>query len=168
MKILQVVGYKNCGKTTRIEKWIQFLLARGLCVSVIKHHGHGGPLSMPSADTDSMKFLSQGAVSSIAVGDGLVQMHMEGGPELPELIMLAALAKPDIIFVEGFKEALEPKVVIVRTKEEWDGLQKASNIVLVLAYKDANIERDEDITVLGNQDEACIDEWMLDYLEGER
>ncbi len=36
---------------------------------------------MPSADTDSMKFLSQGAVSSIAVGDGMVQMHMhmEGG-----------------------------------------------------------------------------------------
>ncbi|MCM3337628.1 hypothetical protein M3650_02970 [Paenibacillus sp. MER TA 81-3] len=40
--------------------------------------------------------------------------------------------------------------------------------ILVLAYKDADINRDEDITVLGNQDEACIDEWMLDYLEGER
>ncbi|WP_019420105.1 hypothetical protein [Paenibacillus sp. OSY-SE] len=41
--------------------------------------------------------------------------------------MLAALAKPHIIFVEGFKEALEPKVVIVRTKEKWDWLQKVSN-----------------------------------------
>ncbi|MCE5171646.1 hypothetical protein LQV63_20370 [Paenibacillus profundus] len=58
-----------------------------------------------------------------------MHMHMEGGPELQELIMLAALAKPHIIFVEGFKEALEPKVVIVRTKEKWDWLQKVSNII---------------------------------------
>ncbi|OPA76154.1 molybdopterin-guanine dinucleotide biosynthesis protein B [Paenibacillus selenitireducens] len=170
MNILQVVGFKNCGKTTRIEKWVRFLSSRNLSVSVIKHHGHGGPLSMPSADTDSMKFLAQGSVSSIAVSDNMIQLHMQPALELQSLIALAEFAKPDFLLIEGFKEASQAKVVIVRTKEEWELLRHLSHIVLVLAYAYADVDIDQsgDVKVMRVDDDAGLQNWIVDYVEGDR
>lgn len=169
MNILQVVGFKNCGKTTRIEKWIQYLSARNLKVSVIKHHGHGGPLSLPSADTDSMKFLAQGSVSSIAVGEDMIQMHMQPALELQALISLAEFAKPDILLIEGFKEASLAKVVLVRTQEEWHQLRRLSHIVLVLTYgDDVDIDPSENVKIMRADDDAGLQNWILDYIEGDR
>ncbi|KKO52300.1 hypothetical protein XI25_22195 [Paenibacillus sp. DMB20] len=168
MIILQVTGFKNCGKTTVIEKWTRLLQARQLQVAVIKHHGHGGPLSMPSPETDSMRLLAAGAVNSMAVGDGMVQMHMRGEPALEELVMLAGLAKPDVVLIEGYKDATYPKAVLVRTKEEWLRLRHSSNIRLVLAYEDAGADFGEEMTVLDVGDDDRINQWMLDYIEGDR
>ncbi|OAB40827.1 molybdopterin-guanine dinucleotide biosynthesis protein B [Paenibacillus glacialis] len=163
VKILQVVGYKNSGKTTLVECWIQVLVAHHYRVSVIKHHGHGGPLEMPSSDTDSMKFLVNGAVSSIAVGGGMVQLHMQLEPKYEDLLNMAVLSDPNIILIEGFKQAIEPKVVIVRSKEEWESLQKLTNIILVMAYEGVEIDGEYDVINISNEIE--IKDWMVHFME---
>ena len=117
VKILQIVGYKNSGKTTLIEKWIELLKKEDIRVSVIKHHGHGGPLEMPSDQTDSMKFLNRGATSSLAIGNGVVQVHFQDDLVFKQLLAISAFAEPNVILVEGFKNENEPKVVIVRSAE---------------------------------------------------
>ena len=60
MKTLQVVGFKNSGKTTLIARWIRLLKNKGLTVAVLKHHGHGGQPAMPNPSTDTMQFFDSG------------------------------------------------------------------------------------------------------------
>ncbi len=135
-KIIQVVGYKNSGKTTFIEAWVRELAGRGLRAAVIKHHGHGGPLAMPQADADSMRVLAAGAVGSLACDDaGMIQLHMQSGrPGLPELLDIAKLAAPDVIIIEGYKAAGYPKIVLVRELEDWRELSKLPHIIGVIAH----------------------------------
>lgn len=123
---------------------------------------------MPSPDTDSMRLLAAGAVNSLAVGDGMVQMHMRGEPALEKLVMLAGLAKPDVIIIEGYKDAPYPKAVMVRMEEEWARLRHLSNIRLVLTYEDAGADFGEEMTVLEAGDDDRINQWLLDYIEGDR
>ena len=40
--ILQIVGFKNSGKTTLMQHTIQFLKSYGYTIATIKHHGHIG------------------------------------------------------------------------------------------------------------------------------
>jgi len=164
VKVLQVVGYKDSGKTTLIEYWIRELVAQHFRVAVIKHHGHGGPLDMPSSETDSMKFLESGAVSSIVVGGGVVQMHMRKEDEYVGLLNMAMLSDPNLILIEGFKQATESKVVIVRTKEEWASLHTLTNIILVLVYE--GVEMDEDYDVINISDDIKIKDWMMHFMNG--
>jgi molybdopterin-guanine dinucleotide biosynthesis protein B len=162
VKVLQVVGYKDSGKTTLIEYWIRELVAQHFRVSVIKHHGHGGALDMPSSETDSMKFLNGGAASSIVVGGGVVQMHMRNEFEYIGLLNMAKLSDPNLILIEGFKQASEPKVVIVRTKEEWASLHTLTNIILVLVYEGVRIDEDYDVFYIS--DEIKIKGWMMHFM----
>ncbi|QQK74745.1 molybdopterin-guanine dinucleotide biosynthesis protein MobB [Salicibibacter cibarius] len=41
-RVLQVVGYKNSGKTTLMEELVKAFSAREMHVAALKHHGHGG------------------------------------------------------------------------------------------------------------------------------
>ena len=40
--IIQIVGYKNSGKTTLMAHAVSFLKEKGFTVATIKHHGHLG------------------------------------------------------------------------------------------------------------------------------
>lgn len=164
LNVLQVVGYKNSGKTTLIQNWLRLAERRQLRAAVIKHHGHGGPLELPPEGVDSMKFLASGAVSSISCSADLIQMHMRAEPKLSELISLAAQAQPDIIFVEGFKGADEPKVVIVRMQEEWESLRRLTNIRLVLVYDGIEVQADQ-YPVIPMSDSVTIEDWIISYLK---
>src|SRR5690606_26636043 len=87
----------------------------------IKHHGHGGPLELPKADTDSMRLLGSGADCSIAYGDGIIQMHQQKQTAtVEELVDYASLGNPDLILVEGFKKRLLKKLFCcVQLKIAW-------------------------------------------------
>ncbi|WP_195574372.1 molybdopterin-guanine dinucleotide biosynthesis protein B [Paenibacillus sp. 1001270B_150601_E10] len=166
IKVLQVVGYKDSGKTTLIEKWIEGLSKANYLASVVKHHGHGSPLALPPANTDSTRHFHAGALSSIAAGGGSMVLQMRGEPTFTRLLQLASLSEPDIIFVEGYKQEDEPKVVIVRWLEEWDTLRKLDNIQLVLTYDQVEIP-ERHIQVILLNDEASIQEWIIAYIKGE-
>lgn len=133
--MLQVVGYKGSGKTTLILNWIEELKNKQMKSAVIKHHGHGGVLEQPHALTDSMRFTTAGAVSSLAYGENMIQLHMHSpSSDVDQLVKMAMFSAPDIIFIEGFKQANYPKVVLVKQVEEWEALRKLSNIVGVIVH----------------------------------
>lgn len=165
VKILQVAGFKNSGKTTLVSRFIELAVRSGRRISAIKHHGHGGKLEMPSAETDSTRFFEGGAVSSLAFGDGIVQMHIEEKEEnLQKFIDFSLLANPEFIVIEGFKRADFPKAVIVRTAEDWQELKKLSNIRLVIVHKDVDLD-DTQTVEMNNQ--TAIDEFFAQWMEGE-
>lgn len=165
VKILQVVGFKNSGKTTLALNLLKQAKATGKTVAAIKHHGHGGPLELPKADTDSMRLFEEGADCSIAYGDGVVQMHQrKQSATIEELIAYASLGSPDLILVEGFKEAPFEKVVMLRSAEDWTELQKLEHIVLAVAPEP--LELDNTRLILQN-DSKHLQSWFTNWMEAD-
>ena len=103
VRILQVVGFKNSGKTTLMNRLIELARTSGIKVSAIKHHGHGGKPELPPQGTDSTQFLASGAASSLVYGGGLVPMHLEETEAgLGKIIPFSLFANPGLFFFEGF------------------------------------------------------------------
>ena len=166
VKVLQVVGFKNSGKTTLTRNLLKLAISREISVSTIKHHGHGGSLELPAAETDSMRLFEEGADCSIAYGGGVVQLHQrKQEATLDELIVLASAGKPDLILVEGFKEADYEKIVLLRSAEDWLELQKLRHIVLAVTPE--MMKLDKIPTVLQN-DKEQVQSWFTNWMDGDR
>lgn len=165
VKVLQVVGFKNSGKTTLITRFLDAAKRSEKTISTIKHHGHGGALETPPVETDSMRFFEHGAQSSLAYGEGVVQIHMQNTKsDLNELIKLSCQIKPDIILVEGFKEATLEKVVLVRSEQDWEALQSLDNIVLVVVHEGVRLKG---INTIERSRLDEMDKWFAKWMEGE-
>jgi molybdopterin-guanine dinucleotide biosynthesis protein B len=67
MKIIGVVGWKDTGKTTLIEKLIKEFNKRNLMVSTIKHSHH--TVSLDRQGTDSFRHFNAGAKETILASD---------------------------------------------------------------------------------------------------
>lgn len=181
LKILQVVGYKNSGKTTLLATWTKLLSQQGKNVAVIKHHGHGGALELPQQKVDSVVMLEAGAISSLAYGDGCIQLHMQQQEvELTQLIEMVKWSKPDVIFIEGYKQAEYPKVVLLRQQKDWNSLSQLSQIIGVVAPfeidADMDIDADADVdmnteraapTVIQREDIKATQQWLQKWMDGE-
>ncbi|ETP68157.1 molybdopterin-guanine dinucleotide biosynthesis protein B [Planococcus glaciei] len=165
VKILQIVGFKNSGKTTLMNRLIERAQTSGRKVSAIKHHGHSGIPELPPKGTDSTQFLASGAASSLVYGGGLVQLHLEE-PEadLEKFIRFSLLANPDLILIEGFKGAGYPKIVLVRSQEDWRELGALSNIQLVIVHDGVKLENTATVDA-GNIE--AIARFFTEWMEGE-
>jgi molybdopterin-guanine dinucleotide biosynthesis protein B len=116
LPVFGIVGWKNSGKTTLMEKLIAEFSTRGLRVAAVKHAHHSFDLDYEGRDT--YRFRQAGA-SQIAVSSPVrfaVMTELNGGPEPSLDTLLARLSAADIILVEGFKASRHPKLE-VRRKE---------------------------------------------------
>jgi len=108
MKIIQVVGRSNSGKTTFIRNLVPVLKKTGK-VAVIKHLGdHDYQLE---AGKDTTLFFEAGA--EIAVGiDSLKSVVAIRKNTLEGMLDLLLNQQIDYVVIEGFKQKLFPKIVI--------------------------------------------------------
>lgn len=163
MKILQIVGFKDSGKTTLMLELIRQAAANGKRVATVKHHGHAGALDMPPATTDSMRFFDEGADASIVYGGGVIQQHLrKQTASAEELVAMAAQAETDFILIEGFKEASYEKIVLIRSLSDWETLKSLDRIALVIAHEDVQVD---DSAVIGRHETGRITEWFADWME---
>lgn len=160
IKILQVVGYKNSGKTTLIARWVRLLKQQGLSVAVIKHHGHGGSPEIADERTDTRKFLDEGAQLTIVAGGGVTQMIRQEELRLEQLIRHAQSIQPDVILIEGYKHEVGPKVVLVRDEADWPSLSQIQGIKLIVGNLPV-------AQVQSRKNEEVLDQWFLNWLRKE-
>lgn len=118
MYVVQVVGYKNSGKTTLVNHWIEFLTNRNYQVATIKHHGHGGE---PSYDknTDSHQHFNHGSHLSTVIGEQTFSMI--GKSKSFSFLSTLALYEQsgiDVVLIEGYKHLPIPKVVLIRDEKD--------------------------------------------------
>ena len=158
MKTLHVVGFKNSGKTTLIARWVRLLKEQGLTVAVLKHHGHGSPLDLPKSDTDTMQFFTSGADVSVVAGGGAVQFHMNGEPDFMRMKGIATIGNPDIFLIEGYKDERGDKVVLLRNKEDWKGLQNLQGVQLIVGEVDNEYPQ-----IDSRSNEVQLDQWFLNW-----
>ncbi|MFD2131320.1 molybdopterin-guanine dinucleotide biosynthesis protein B [Pseudogracilibacillus auburnensis] len=161
IKTLHVVGFKNSGKTTLLNRWIRLLKEKGHHVSVIKHHGHGAKLDMPDETKDSMQYLYSGADVSLVSGGGFTQHIANREASFKELKQLASWNHSDIMLVEGYKAEQGEKVVLINREEDWQELKSVEGIVLVVGLESPCTYPQID----SREEVAQLDEWLLKWIK---
>nr|WP_285853683.1 molybdopterin-guanine dinucleotide biosynthesis protein B [Oceanobacillus luteolus] len=131
IKVIQVVGYRNSGKTTTVIKMLEYFQEHGIKAASLKHHGHGGvPLGFE--DKDNKLHQKAGAMVAGVEGDGVFQLVKSVPWELNELVDIYKIWDIDLLIIEGFKQAGFEKIVMIKDEKDFDLLQELTNIVAVV------------------------------------
>jgi molybdopterin-guanine dinucleotide biosynthesis protein B len=105
-----VVGWKNAGKTTLVERLVAELTRRGWKIATVKHAHHDADIDQPGRD--SWRHRAAGAREvALVTGKRWAIMHeADGEPALDEVV--ARLAPADLVIIEGFKREPHPKIEV--------------------------------------------------------
>lgn len=108
MKIIQVVGRSNSGKTTFIKKLVPELTQKGI-VAVIKHLGDHEYHLEEGKDTTG--FFKAGAAFAVGIDaeKSVIALHNNN---LTTVLKLLQTQNVDFVIIEGFKQEPFPKIVI--------------------------------------------------------
>jgi molybdopterin-guanine dinucleotide biosynthesis protein B len=128
--ILQVVGYKNSGKTTLICKLIGELREQGYRVGVVKHDAHEFEIDHEGRDTWHHYEAGADAVAITSGGKSALIWRSESA--LDELA--AAMQGVDVVLAEGFKSAPYPKIVLLRNEGDLELLDRVTGTIAVAAW----------------------------------
>lgn len=157
--ILQIVGYKNAGKTTLMSHTIQFLKSHLLTVATVKHHGFNqlvnqeADITLQNDQVDHMKHFNAGADQSIVQGKSYQQsVTRKENQSLEEIISESVTIDCNVILVEGFKSAPFDKVVVYQDEKERQSLSHLTNIKYYVNLADT------DALTLYNQ-------WLFHYFK---
>jgi molybdopterin-guanine dinucleotide biosynthesis adapter protein len=138
--VLAIIGKKNSGKTTLIEKLIPELIALGLLVGTIKHH-HGA-ISMDQPGKDTWRHKQAGAhtvLLSSPTGLGIIR-DTPGEIPLFELVD-RYFSDVDLVLAEGYKKEPLPKIEIFRSTVHADPLSDPGEDLLAI-MSDVAVARD--------------------------
>ncbi len=128
MRIIQIVGYKNSGKTTLACELIRTFAAEGRKVGTLKHDAHRFEPDPP--DTDTWKHRRAGSSATAIVSPERTAWVLERSTPIEELVSQMETRDLDVLIIEGFKSAPYPKIALIRDEADADLLQ-LSNIVAV-------------------------------------
>jgi molybdopterin-guanine dinucleotide biosynthesis adapter protein len=162
--VLQVVGFKNSGKTSLVCNMIKWASEFGISVSSCKHHGHGGKPDTVE-NTDSTFHQQAGAEISGVEGDGVLQLSISRKEwKLDDILSFYSYIKTDLIIIEGFKKERYPKVVLLRERSDDRILQEVENVIAVIAP--FPIENQKDTIAYFSKDKMKeFSHWYLKWVQ---
>lgn len=166
LKVLQVVGFKNSGKTTFIEKMVSAVRKSDRSVAVVKHHGHGS-LEMHDQYKDTGKFRDNGAeVTGVLAGGSFEMIWNRKDKEwkLDEILALYQAMQLELVFIEGFKTAGLKKIALVRDFEAFEKLQPLVNLFAVITWDKTQFASMENIPLFHITEENLYLPWILTRL----
>lgn len=110
-RVFGIIGWKNSGKTTLVERLVVEFVRRGWRVSTVKHAHHTVDIDKPG--TDSYRHRAAGATEVALIG-GERYAIMRETAEPPLWEVLDRLSPCDLVLIEGYKR--EPHLKLeVRT-----------------------------------------------------
>jgi molybdopterin-guanine dinucleotide biosynthesis protein MobB len=131
--VIGIVGWKDNGKTTLVERLVAHLVAQGLRVSTIKHTHHSADLDRPGKDT--WRHRQAGATEVVLASSAryAILHELRHAPE-PELDgLLARMAPVDLVIVEGFKRFAHPKIEVHRAARGTPLIARDDRTVIAVA-----------------------------------
>ena len=158
MKIIGVVGWKDTGKTTLIEKLIKEFNKRNLTVSTIKHAHHNFLVDQPG--TDSFRHFNAGAKETILASDKKWIKFSRHVYESNLSNLIEQIIPVDIVVVEGFKLSGHKKVEVVNTVSKRTPLYETDQMICGLIFNQHKIQN----TVLPQFSRDDIQE-ICDFIE---
>ena len=159
MKVYGVIGWKNAGKTSLMERLVAEFTARGLSVSTVKHVHHDVDLDQPGKDT--FRHRSAGArevVLASAHRHAILTEHRDA-PEPALTAILSRLAPVDLVLVEGYKRDAHPKIEVFRAETGQSLIQPTDPLIRAIAT-DAPLAA-LPVPLLNLNDTAAIADFIL-------
>lgn len=159
MKIYGIIGWKDSGKTTLMERLVAEITGRGFSVSTVKHVHHDVDLDQPGKD--SYRHRVAGAsevVLASAQRFALMREHRGPEPELPQI--LARMAPVDLILVEGYKRDAHAKIEVWRRETGQNMIQPQDALVRAVATDALDLGR-IGVPVLDLNDTCAIADFIL-------
>ncbi len=130
--IISVIGRKNSGKTTLLERLIPALSCRGFRVGTLKHH-HCGSFEADTPGKDSWRHARAGAVLSGVLAKGKTALFLEHEePMAPEEIVRLFADRVDVVLTEGFAHAGFPIIEVIRGAHGGSPLSTGADRLLAL------------------------------------
>ena len=131
-RVIQVVGYKNTGKTTLIERLTDRLTCNGYIVGTIKHDAHHFDTDHPG--TDTWRHRKAGAQMTAITSDQRTVLMQEQASSLADLLQV--MASMDIVLVEGFKHERYPKIVMIKSDEDFELIERLREVKAAVMWDD--------------------------------
>ena len=158
MKIYGVIGWKNSGKTTLIERLVADIVSRGFSVSTIKHAHH--TFDVDQSGKDSYRHRVAGASEVLLTSSKrFALMHEIRDFKEPLLAsLLIKLAPVDVVLVEGYKSDNHPKIEAHRRETGKPLIATKDKTVRAIA---TNAKLEFDLPVFGLDDTQEITEFIL-------
>ncbi|EAC2486185.1 molybdopterin-guanine dinucleotide biosynthesis protein B [Listeria monocytogenes] len=131
--ILQIIGFKNSGKTTLLNALIRASRKENYTVSAIKHDAHD--FSVDHAGTDSYSFQESGAEAVVIANSRQYAVMEQTDIDLKTAIQ--KLPESDIVLIEGYKEGPFPKIILVREQAEIELLNNSKAVHKIATHNPA-------------------------------
>lgn len=158
MTVYGVIGWKNAGKTSLMERLVAEISGRGLRVSTVKHVHHDVDLDQPGKDTYRHRIAgAEEVVLASANRMALLREHRGEEPDLAQI--LARMAPVDLVLIEGYKRDVHPKIEVFRREAGHDLIQPGDPMVRAVATDAALAALS--VPVLDLNDTAAIADFIL-------
>lgn len=133
MNVYGIVGWKNSGKTTLVERLVIEITGRGFSVSTVKHAHH--TFDVDHEGKDSHRHRSAGAREVLlASRNRWALMHeIREGAEPPLSEFLEKLTPVDLVLIEGYKRDGHAKVEAHRAETKQGLLARDDSTVKAVA-----------------------------------
>ena len=138
MRVYGVIGWKNSGKTSLMERLVAEITGRGFSVSTVKHVHHDVDLDQPGKDTYRHRAAGASEVV-LASAHRYAILHEHRGPEPDLTSVLSRLAPVDLVLVEGYKRDSHPKLEVWRRETGHQMIQPGDPLVRAVAT-DAEVD----------------------------
>ena len=134
MNVIGVVGWKDTGKTTLVEKLIKEFSQRNFTVSTIKHAHHN--FTMDRKGSDSFRHFNAGSRETIVASQKKwVKFSRQLGKSDIDLnYLLKQVSFADIIIVEGFKASSHNKIEVLELKNQREPLFRNDTTICGLIF----------------------------------
>ena len=158
--VVGIIGKKNCGKTTLIERLIPDLIDLGYRVGTIKHHH--GDISIDQPGKDTWRHKQAGAeVVLLSSANGMALIR-DTSREIPvqELANLY-FSDMDLVLTEGYKKEPNPKVEIFRSAVHSEPLPDPEGNLIA---RMSDVETDTNILHFGLDESRALAQFIAEKI----
>lgn len=160
---IQVVGFKDSGKTTLACNLIELATQDGWKVASLKHHGHGGTPNIVK-NTDSERHKQAGSIMAGVEGGGALHLSISNSEwTLKKILAFYKQVDIDILIIEGYKDADFPKLVLMSKKDDLYLLNELTNIVAIISSFDLP-SKHEQFPVFSQNEQSLFKIWFLEFI----
>ena len=143
-RVMGIVGFKESGKTSLIEKLARELVGRGFTVGVVKHTTR--PYSLDTPRKDTWRYSQAGAKTSAILTSKETAIFLHQPEELDTIMKV--LGPLDLVLLEGLKELDRvPRIILARDKSEVQRLRNGLEVAVIGEIANGNVQ-DLEIPVL--------------------
>ncbi len=156
MRAVNIVGFKNSGKTSLVLELAKAMEAQGLSVGIVKQSHH--TLDTPESDTGRFRTPNSGR-TVLALGQGEAALYWGQDRDLTDLL---PLIQADIVLIEGAKARdFLPRILCLRPEDTQENL--ANELQSPLALASYSIE-ERNVGLAGKQHFCQLSEQSIDGL----